>query len=111
MSNNSYSFKIRQTRQMDDLMLQNARDPEIAGIRQLLASVLLRTMLDLKEQTVIKNWESSDIVKQARIWVNSESFEPYSFKWICEHLDLDHKIIREGMLNFKYERKRIKWTF
>lgn len=95
---------------MDDVMLQNANDPDIAGIRQLLASILIRTMLDLKGQTVISNWETSDITKQARIWVNCDSLEPFSFRWICEHLDLDPKIIREGMLNYRYERKRIKWV-
>ena len=110
MSNNSYGFKINQTRQMDASMLQNAKDPEVAGIRQLLASILIRTMLDLKGQTVIANWESPATVIQARAWVSCDSNEPFSFKWICEHLDLDPDIIRAGMLNYKYERKRIKWV-
>lgn len=67
--------------------------------RNLLAEILIRAITDYM------GW-SADVqrhVSDARAWLCIDrnfpkKIEPFSFMWICEHLDLSHEMVRRRIL-------------
>jgi len=68
----------------------------LTGERGLLIAVLIRARLDLESREI-------DIRSHALRWFISKSQDPFSLKWICDHLeypaeDLCNNLKRQGLL-------------
>lgn len=74
---------------------------------RLLAGILLQAAADLQPSTR-RDTSYSNIMKgryrdadreDARDFVRSNSDEPFSFNWICQHLELSPDVLRKQMLS------------
>lgn len=43
------------------------------------------------------SWNHRTRIKNARGWIDGEVYEPWSFRWVCEGLDLDYRRMRRGI--------------
>lgn len=59
--------------------------------RAMLAAMLARAIMDS---------QSSDppLAGEAREWLSSNSGDPYQFRWVCGHLDLDPEALRQALI-------------
>lgn len=62
----------------------------------LLWAILNRTYLDLRSSRTQLTFQHHQ--REALRWILSEGNEPWTFIWICDHLDLDLDRIRAIML-------------
>lgn len=50
------------------------------------------------------------IAQEAEEWFLDDGMEPFSFLWLCQHLDLDPLMIRKHMLELKEQNKSLAPT-
>ncbi len=60
-----------------------ATSNNIAAERRLLMAVVSQALED-----AMSSMGQSDLARQARAWLTSESLEPFSFRWICQRLGM-----------------------
>jgi hypothetical protein len=76
------------------------------GERDLLSSVLLRAVLDYIRSSPLAidpKWQ-----RDAKQWFDSEERTPFSFIWVCEHLDLEPAEILKLIESFVKDDIKIK---
>lgn len=80
------------------------------GEKLLLSATLFDALVILSHPNC-KTIENQERLAETRIWLASDSWEPFSFLWICTHLNLAaHKIRHEmayGNFTKKTRRRRL----
>lgn len=71
---------------------------------RLLVAVLTRTALDVAAVAKI----DKKAKMEANIWIRHPGDEPWSFIWVCEHLNLDPGLIQKNILAFEAESEYLK---
>jgi len=80
-------------------------------LRRLWASVILQAIADMDCNANSNGKVAAFIRRSARDWINSDSDEIASCKWICEVLDIDHTRLmfkcatREGRKEIRFPKK------
>lgn len=74
---------------------------------RLLAGILLQAATDIKPygeyrpttySNLVRGRERQQYQDEAREFVEDQSEEPFSFNWICYHLEIDPQVLRRKML-------------
>lgn len=75
-----------------------------------MTAILMRTISDIVEKKS-KDYELN--LRDAEEWLNSDKFEEFSAKWICEQTDLNLKLLRKATYEMvadgvtKFSRKQL----
>jgi hypothetical protein len=64
--------------------------PNYINEHRLLASVLTRAYLDARG---VSTYVERQHVRAAQLWFESKSIAPWSFRWLCSHLELSDSVI------------------
>lgn len=67
----------------------------------LLLAVLNRAAMDVTSGLMYSSKEKRDAINWITYWDTGEAPEPYSYPWICEHLNIDPARTRDLILSFK----------
>lgn len=79
--------------------LESWNDPEAQKVKNLAIAVLENVLDDLFGCTTGASRNSMQKMRgEARAYVLDEAEHPFSFRWICELLDLDHRLLRVEFL-------------
>ena len=77
---------------------------DVRGERRLLAAVIQRTIFDAAGIGLVYDYSQIDrdrLQSEAYQWINAYNPEltaaPYTFPWICEHLNVDPDLVREHL--------------
>lgn len=76
---------------------------EIIRIKNLLTAILHRTTLDYAGIDYHQAWNGSGakVLRDAKRFLADKSMQPYSYKWICEYLDICPKKLQLRIEDFK----------
>lgn len=74
---------------------------EAAGCRRLLGAILQHAIIDLFSNTV-------DHYREAETWMYAKNKRPFSFFWVCEHLELDPIATRRACLMMREQHPSFK---
>jgi hypothetical protein len=72
----------------DEEIIQESIKP----YRALLSAILERAVFDLYGTNSYEN-------RMADVWITSRAKGSWSFIWVCQHLDFDHKKIKKKLLS------------
>jgi hypothetical protein len=71
----------------------SASEPGLSSERQLWSAVLGLAIEDYTDSRT--NTQNRRVI---RVWLASESHEPASFLWICDHLEIDAMAVRRRVI-------------
>jgi hypothetical protein len=77
--------------------------------RDLLAACLeraIRDILNKPDQTGSKEIRNNHNCREALGWLRSSSMRPFSFRWLCQHLDISPKAVRRYIYELKASGKK-----
>jgi hypothetical protein len=86
--------------------------PQIAALgtlrpeQHLLFTLLAASWDSLSKHVSLNTTRAKRRVEEELAWVNSEERGPFSFRFCCEHLDLDPGAVREGIHRSLTQRQR-----
>jgi len=82
---------------MELLPSQMAALASLRPEQRLLLALLEAAWESLSKYSGMRSKRAKRLVEQEFEWVHSDDLSPFSFRFCCEHLDLDPKVLREGI--------------
>lgn len=74
--------------------------------RRLLAAILLRVIWDINNNRslTVTYCERNESIRWTKLWCARDYDRPFTFPWICSHLDLDPKVVRKALIKLAYSK-------
>lgn len=86
-------------------------DEQYIPEKALVFDVIKRAIEDALGRYKILSTDTRQIQREAEAWIFSLSIQPWSFKWCCDQVDIDFKLIRKFIKKHKCQCPRGKGQF